>query len=187
MAQWIVDAEARRDSKGRLRIYKLPKGDGGGSYEVAGLNDRYHPDEAAHAATLIKLGMHDAAERYVTAIIAEYTDAATRWAWHRPAVEFFLRDCIWNRGPRGAAKILQMSLETAGIPADHVDGWVGSETAKAIEVAVKWDCAAWVRKLREAREAYERRIAPPVGARAKFWKGLIIRFDAAEEAALSIL
>jgi len=31
------------------------------------------------------------------------------------------------------------------------------------------------------------RIAPPVGDRAKFLKGLLNRFDAAEEAALSIV
>lgn len=187
MARWILNVEARRDAKGQLKIYRLPKGDGGGTYEVAGLNDRYHPEAAAHAAALIKAGRHDDAERYVTSIIAEYTDPAARWILMIPAVEFFVRDCIWNRGPRGAAKILQISLELAGIHPSHVDGWVGDETLKAIWIAHGWDRSSWVRKLRAAREAYERRVAPPVGERAKFWKGLISRFDAAEEAALSMV
>ena len=50
MAKAIVDFEARRDARGRLAVYRLPAGDGGGSYEVAGINDRYHPTEAAHLA-----------------------------------------------------------------------------------------------------------------------------------------
>ena len=183
-AQWIVNAEARRDASGALRIYKLPKGDGGGSFEVAGLNDRYHRDEARHARDLIQSGKPEKAEDFVRDVIAQYTDCAERWCWEVPAVEFFLRDCVWNRGPRGAGKILQLSL---GFDGDDVDGWVGNHTMGVMIGFKASDHAAWVRKLRQAREVYERRIAPPVGARAKFWKGLIIRFDAAEEAALSIL
>ena len=56
MAKSIIDFEARRDAKGRLQVYKLPAGDGGGTYEVAGINDRYHPVEAAHLAQLVKAG-----------------------------------------------------------------------------------------------------------------------------------
>ena len=39
-----VDWEARRDRRGNLSIYALPSGDLGGSYEIAGINDRYHPE-----------------------------------------------------------------------------------------------------------------------------------------------
>ena len=44
MAAAIVNFEARRDSKRHLMVYKLPKGDGGGRYEVAGINERYNKD-----------------------------------------------------------------------------------------------------------------------------------------------
>lgn len=183
-AQWIVNAEARRDAEGRLRIYRLPKGDGGGSYEVAGLNDRYHPQEAEHAAALIRRGEHAKAEDYVRDVIAQYTDPAERWAWESHAIEFFLRDCVWNRGPRGAGKILQLSL---GFRGKDVDGWVGRHTMDAMMPFKGGDQEEWVHKLRDARFEYEMMVAPPVGERAKFLKGLLNRFDAAEEAALSIV
>jgi hypothetical protein len=47
IAGHIINWEARRDSKGRLTVYILPEGDGGGKYEVAGINERYHPKKAA--------------------------------------------------------------------------------------------------------------------------------------------
>lgn len=184
MAQWILNVEARRDKEGRLRIYKLPRGDGGGSFEVAGLNDLYHPDAAKHAADLIRAGRDDTAELMVRDYIAEYTDCAQRWAWEVPAVEFFLRDCVWNRGPRGAAKILQMTL---GFKVEQVDGWVGRQTMVALLSRKRGSYHAWIMSLRREREEYERRVAPPVGAREKFWKGLVNRWNAAEEAALDLL
>src|SRR5574341_1511474 len=77
MARAIVDFEARRDAQGRLAFYALPAGDGGGSYEVAGINDRYHPAEAEHLAQLIRAGQHAEAESYVAAFILRYTDVSS--------------------------------------------------------------------------------------------------------------
>jgi len=37
MAAEIVDYEARRDANRHLKVYNLPEGDGGGRYEVAGI------------------------------------------------------------------------------------------------------------------------------------------------------
>ena len=54
MAKAIVEFEARRDAKGRLAVYALPAGDGGGRYEVAGINDRYHKAEVDHVVALIE-------------------------------------------------------------------------------------------------------------------------------------
>jgi hypothetical protein len=48
-----LDSEARRDKQGNLRVYNLPAADGGGSYEVAGINDRYHPEAASKLKQLI--------------------------------------------------------------------------------------------------------------------------------------
>jgi hypothetical protein len=39
-----VDFEGRKDKQGNLAVYKLPSGDMGGNFEVAGINDRYHPE-----------------------------------------------------------------------------------------------------------------------------------------------
>lgn len=183
MAQWIVNAEARRNNRGEIAVYKLPPGDGGGKYEVGGLNDRYHPEDAAFAAELVRSGQPAKAEAFVLDCIAHYTDPAERWCGQKSAIEFFVRDCIWNRGPRGAGKILQLSL---GFDGKAVDGWIGPDTQRAIRQMMRQPARDWLAQLRTAREAYERRIAPPVGQRAKFWKGLVNRWDNCLAAALAL-
>jgi hypothetical protein len=54
MATAIVDFEARRDRNGHLKVYKLPAGDGGGTYEVAGINECYNKNTADVLVSLIK-------------------------------------------------------------------------------------------------------------------------------------
>jgi len=98
MAESIVKFEGRRDPQGHLRVYVLPAGDGGGRYEVAGINDRYHPQEAAKLRGLIDAGRFDEAEDYAAEVIAEYTDVVARWTTV-PPIEAYLRDCAFNRGP----------------------------------------------------------------------------------------
>ncbi|MEO8440724.1 MAG: putative peptidoglycan-binding domain-containing protein [Spartobacteria bacterium] len=166
MAASIVQFEGRRDAQGHLKVYILPSGDGGGRYEVAGINDRYHPKEAARLRALIEAGRFDEAEDYATEVIAEYTDVVAKWTCV-PAIEAYLRDAAFNRGPGGAAKILQIAL---GV---HVDGGVGPQTLAALREAEK-DPARLLATLRIAREQYEVRVA---GRREKFWKGLVNRWD----------
>ena len=166
MAASIVQFEGRRDKEGHLRVYILPAGDGGGRYEVAGINDRYHPQEAARLRALIDAGRSDEAEAYATEVIAAYTDVVAKWT-NVPGIEAYLRDCAFNRGPGGAAKILQIAL---GV---KVDGGVGPETLGAMREAEK-NPAKLFAKLRAAREQYELRVA---GRREKFWKGLVNRWD----------
>lgn len=178
IGQWIVNAEARRDSAGRIQVYPIPKGDGGGKYEIAGINDRYHPQVAAHLRSLIRLDQHAAAEQAAVDYILGYTDLVNRWT-PVPSLQAFLRDSAFNRGPGGAAKILQIALSVAA------DGHVGPITLAAL--AKVRDIPAFLRTLRAARETYERRIAPPTGARAKFWKGLNNRWDAALKFSLSLV
>ena len=109
IGQWIVNAEARRDSKGRIRVYPLPKGDGGGTYEVAGIDDRYDPQMAPHLRNLIELGQQAQAEIDAAEYILGNTDVVQSWS-QVPAIEVYLRDCCFNRGPTGAAKIFQIAL-----------------------------------------------------------------------------
>ena len=166
MAASIVNFEARRDAQGHLRVYILPAGDGGGRYEIAGINDRYHPREAARLRQLIEAARFDEAEDYAAEVIADYTDVVSKWTIV-PEIEAYLRDSAFNRGPGGAAKILQMALGVT------VDGGVGPETLGALRKAEK-DPAKLLAALRIAREKYEMRVA---GRREKFWKGLVNRWD----------
>lgn len=169
IGQHILDVEARRDRNGRLDVYQLPSGDGGGTFEVAGINDRYHPQAAAKLADLIKRKKFTQAEQEAVEYILKVTDVAGGWA-RTPSAEAALRDTSFNRGPTGCARILQMSLDV------EVDGKVGPMTLAALQRAER-EPRAFLLRFREAREAYERKVAPPVGKRAKFWKGLVSRWD----------
>lgn len=239
IAKFILDAEARRDDHGHLAVYRLPAGDGGGTYEVAGINDRYDHDEAeklreiiknddhdaeqaalmAHAAKValdfashffmpaphsfledtteltqrlvgyIAAGRYELAEREAQEYYLENTDPV--WPWMPPpdpfqdvrehAIEAFLRDTAFNRGVRGAAKILQRAL---GL---DIDGNVGPVTRAALAKAVEHDPKGLLLALRSAQEIYERIVAPPVGARAKFWNGLVNRWNHRVTFAMSLL
>ena len=69
-----------------------------------------------------------------------------------PEIEAYLRDCAFNRGPGGAAKILQMALGVT------VDGGVGPETLGTLRQAEK-GLAKLLAALRVPREKYELRVA----------------------------
>ncbi|HYJ05221.1 MAG TPA: peptidoglycan recognition family protein [Chthoniobacterales bacterium] len=166
MAAKIVEFEGRRDSQGRLKVYFLPAGDGGGNFEVAGINDRYHPTEAAALRGLVEAGNFAEAEAAAQRYIASYTDAGDRWTPF-DAVESYLRDCIFNRGAGGAAKIYQGALGVG------VDGDVGPITIAAGE---RVEPAACLRQLRAARERYEREVARRDES-SPFWRGLVNRWN----------
>lgn len=177
MAAQIYRWEARLDSSGHLKVYKLPSNDGGGTFEVAGINDRYHPEMATRLKGMIEHGRAHEAETEAIEYLAQYTDKAAKWTT-LPAVELFLRDCIFNRGPGGAAKILQMAVR-----AEPVDGGVGPITLAAAAPYEKKPIL-FLARLRVAREAYERGL--PSGIRANFAAGLANRWDKALEAAVDV-
>lgn len=179
MAQWIVNAEARRDTKGRIKLYRLPEADGGGTVEYAGINDRYHPQTLVRIRQLLGRGDHTGAERMAVLHIAQYTDIVQKWTG-MAALQAFLRDCAFNRGPKGALRILQLALGLAD------DGRFGPITKNALKAAENHP-ELLLDSLRVAREDYERRVAPPVGKRARFWNGLSRRWNAAHVFALSFL
>jgi lysozyme family protein len=167
VAQAIVHFEARRDNKGRLKVYQIPSGDGGGKYEIAGINVRFHRKEAAALKALIEAGKQKDAEQRAVYYIATYTDAVAAWTRHA-ALEAFLRDCCFNRGAGGAAMILQIALGVV------VDGGVGPKTLAAADAIREVDIA--LRHLRSARDTYEREHVGR-GPRSKFWAGLVNRWN----------
>lgn len=173
MADFILKSEARRDKMGRLKVYPLPKADGGGTFEIAGINDRYHPKAANYLKSLLDNNKHASAENYIKKYLVEYTDIVKAWT-EEPAIEAFLRDTAFNRGPKGALRILQIALNIAD------DGKFGPITKAAISKSLK-NIVELLDNMRVARETYEIRVAPPVGARAKFWSGLKNRWDNALE------
>ena len=147
-ARRIVDYEARRDASGHLKVYHLPAGDGGGEREVAGINDRYHPEVLHGIERLLAEGKYSEAEDAAAEHIMRYTNPVAILS-DVPAVQFALRDIAFNRGPIGAVKILQDAL---GLPAD---GIAGPKTKVALHEAEQ-DPVKLLADLRASRERYER-------------------------------
>lgn len=176
MARQIVEWERRNDAHGRIRLYRLPANDGGGKWEYGGINDRYHPAALTKIRRFIGKGQHNAAEQFAVEYIAKYTDALAGITTI-PAVEMFLRDSAWNRGPTGAKKILQIAL---GV---KPDGHVGPITRGAVKIEERIPLL-FLSKLRKARETYENIVAP---GRANLRKGMINRWDKALAKSTAIL
>jgi lysozyme family protein len=166
--QQIVNLEARRDAQGRIAVYSLPSGDGGGSFEIAGINEKYHPGMAKRLRQLINAGQHGQAETEAGNYIKQYTDPVAKHATN-PGVEFALRDTAFNRGPTGAARILQKAL---GV---KVDGKIGPVTREALAKA-EANPKQFLQDIRQTREWYERSYAKREPGN-KFWRGLVNRWD----------
>lgn len=106
----IFDLEARRDKNGNLTVYTPPKADGGGAYEVAGINAKYHPKKAARLKHLIESGNPEQAEKEAKQYYIHYTqpagDTLTIQGVKSPAAELMLRDIYFNMGPGGMQRVL---------------------------------------------------------------------------------
>lgn len=173
MAKKIVDFEARRDSKGRLAVYHLPANDGGGTYEVAGINDRYHPEQAAKLKALIEAGKYSEAEASIIEYLLNYTKSAEGMSDYA-GPQFYLRDSVFNRGPTGAVEILQHGLGVS------VDGNLGRETRDA---GAKLSADELLVCLRRGREKWEDERDRKKGPRPNLRPGLVNRWDKALVAA----
>lgn len=124
-AKTTVNWEGRRDKKGNLAVYALPAGDMGGDYEVAGINDRYHPEAFRKIAGLPAQDREEAAAKY----ISEYT--APLVSRLPQAIQPFAQDMAFNRGMGGATKYIQEGLNSLGVKV-AVDGAIGPKTLSAI-------------------------------------------------------
>jgi hypothetical protein len=164
-AVFVFDHEARKDKDGnRPAIYELPPNDGGGRYEIAGINERYDLETVTRLVKLIQRKEFGIAQAVCRAYYVSNTNAVATWSTS-PAIEFFLRDTAFNRGVRGAAKIAQMAVDT------QVDGNVGPITRAAL---AKADPLVLLGRLRIACANYEDAVA---GARPNLRQGLINRWN----------
>jgi hypothetical protein len=154
MMEFVVRDEARRDKRGRLTIYKTSDG-----YEIAGISERYHPLQYRAIRAMLRRNNYRGAEQAAKQYIANYTAPAA--SWHdNPGIQYYLRDTAFNRGPRGAARILQMAV---GV---HEDGIVGEQTLRATH---DMPVNELLERLDKARREYEVR---EYGMRAGVWEGM---------------
>jgi len=152
-----VDMEARKDKSGNVMVYNLPSGDMGGSYEVAGINDKYHPAAAEMLKNLPPGERRDAAARYVVEYTKPFTSKLPEP--YRP----FFQDLAFNRGVGGATKFLQRAIGVKD------DGALGPQTLKALEGL---NPSEVMKNVSVEQMTYERRLAEQNPERKKFLNGL---------------
>ena len=120
-----VEWEGRKDKQGNLAVYKLPSGDMGGNFEVAGINDRYHPEAFKAISSLPAQERAKAAAEYIQGYTAPLVERLPQ------ALQPFTQDLAFNRGLGGATKYIQQGLNTLGQKVT-VDGGFGPKTLAAI-------------------------------------------------------
>jgi len=161
-AMETVKFEGRFDRSGNLLVYKLPAGDGGGDYEIAGINDKYHPEQFKRISSLPAEERAEEAARY----IKEYTSPLVS---KLPQVmQAFAQDLAFNRGMGGATKFIQRGLNALGVKT-VIDGKIGPKTLEAIN---KVNSRALMQATSHAQLDYEYELAYNNSDRKKFISGL---------------
>jgi len=157
-----IDFEARKDKQGNVQVYKLPAGDMGGNFEVAGINDKYHPDAFKRISSLPAQERAQAAAQYVKEYTSPFVSKLPQ------AVQPFAQDLAFNRALGGATKYIQQGLNTLGQKV-AVDGGLGPKTLQAINQV---EPKALMRAASQAQLEDEYRMAQRNPARKKFIGGL---------------
>jgi len=160
-----VDWEARKDAQGYPMVYKLPSGDMGGNYEVAGINDRYHPEAYKAISSLPPQERAKAAAEYIQGYTSPLVEKLPQ------PLQPFTQDLAFNRGLGGATKYIQQGLNTLGQKV-AVDGGFGPKTLAAINQV---EPRALMRAASDAQLQDEYNMAERNPARKKFIPGLEAR------------
>ena len=160
-----VDWEARKDAQGYPTVYKLPTGDMGGNFEVAGINDRYHPEAFKAISSLPAQERAKAAAEYIQGYTSPLVEKLPQ------ALQPFAQDLAFNRGMGGATKYIQQGLNTLGQKV-AVDGGFGPKTLAAINQV---EPRALMRAASDAQLQDEYKMAERNPARKKFIPGLEAR------------
>jgi hypothetical protein len=160
-----VEWEGRKDKQGNLSVYKLPTGDMGGNFEVAGINDRYHPEAFKAISSLPAQERAKAAAEYIQGYTAPLVEKLPQ------ALQPFTQDLAFNRGLGGATKYIQQGLNTLGQKVT-VDGGFGPKTLAAINQV---EPRALMRAASDAQLQDEYNMAERNPARKKFIPGLEAR------------
>ena len=105
-ASFTFNNEARRDSQGRLKVFKPPAGDGGGAFEVAGITAKFQGDKAKRLKKLIESGRHQQAEKEAKAFFAKRAEPFVKHTTNK-GIQLQLTDTVHHRGEGGLRSILQ--------------------------------------------------------------------------------
>lgn len=173
-AALIIGNEARRDKQGNLSIYKLPAGDGGGTHEIAGINNGSHPAEYARLETLVKAGKHTEAEQEAKRYIMQYTQPVGNILQTAgvasSGIDYFLRDMYFNGGEYGAVRVIHRALGVEDSKKFNAD------TVEAIKNYLKTHTEQQLlERLKNARERLYKSIAANNPDKRQFLSGWLNR------------
>jgi hypothetical protein len=171
---FIFQSEARRDAKGRLQVYTPPSGDGGGSFEVAGITARFQPKEAARLKALVESGQTDQAEAEAKDFYRRRAAPFVRFTENK-GVQFQVSDIVHHRGEGGLRRVLQRATMS-----DSKD--YGELIGELNNMSDPLDA------LNAARQDYEwEEVERGRASRKKFRPGLQNRFNKADAAARRLI
>ena len=173
VANNTINWEARRDKQGNLAVYDIPSGDYGGTREVAGITDKYHPEAFKRISALPPAQREKASADYVldyTAPIANLVPEPLK----AQAV-----DLGFNRGPGGYTTLIQRGLNSLGVPV-RVDGAFGKKTLAAMGQV---DPVELINATEDAYLQRERAMAEADPNRAKLYQGIVNRSNKRRQSA----
>lgn len=156
-AKKTIGWEGRRDKSGNLSVYELPSGDMGGSYEVAGINNRYHPEAAQALRNMNPADREAYAARYIMDYAAPVTSRLPET--YKP----FFQDLAFNRGLSGSVKFLQRAIGVRD------DGVLGPQTIERLNQEKPYDV---MKKVSAEQLRYEQKLKENDPRREKFYQGL---------------
>ena len=166
-----------------LRVTRLPSGDGGGKWEIAGICDGIEPKEFNLIKSMLDRGDREAAWeeclRYVLANTEPLVDKGVAGCY---AIEFMLRDMTFNMGVAGTTKVVQRMLDV------EIDGkWGKATQAKWTNVLLSRRDMAVLDLLDWACRARYRSIVRANPVKEKFLTGWMNRCDARHAYALTLM
>lgn len=116
-----------------LRVTRLPSGDGGGTWEIAGICDGIEPDVFNRIKALLDKGLREEAwEECLSYVLESTATIASYLPNYGFGYEFMVRDLAFNMGNAGAIKVIQSMFNRESFDEIAVDGKWGIKTQTAL-------------------------------------------------------
>lgn len=162
-----------------LRVTRLPSGDGGGTWEIAGICDGIEPEVFNRIKSLLDKGLREEAwEDCLSYVLENTATIASYFPNYGFGYEFMVRDLAFNMGNAGAIKVIQGMTNREGTDEIAVDGKWGIKT----QTALLWLTSSLpevyvVNALDKAARARYQSIVDANPVKEKFLKGWLNRCD----------
>ena len=177
LTQWVanntINWEARRDKQGNISVYDIPAGDYGGTREVAGITDKYHPEAFKRISALPPSQREKASADYVLDYTAPIANVVP------DPLKAHAVDLGFNRGAGGYTTLVQRGLNALGVPV-RVDGAFGKKTLAAMEQV---DPVQLINATEDAYLQREQAMAEADPRRASLYPGIVNRSNKRRQSA----